>query len=347
MRRLPPEEQPYLRWLAQLAGIREVHVIGREPRVVGGRWQPDFVVRVQTDAGQAEFMVEVKNTHLDRGAVKGLLGTLGPTAGRWILFAPYVGRPLGETMRRAGLNYVDLNGNAFLRVGNRYVAHVEGRRAAARTGRPRGVRAAGTQALFALLAREDLLPLPLRQIAVQAGTNPQTVLATVRRLEEAGAVRRAGRQRKWLHDGRRRALDLWLGDYGTVLRPTIYLGRYRTVERDPQAFDERLEGTLGAGARMWLGGVAAGFRIVPHYRGPETTLHVQGDPHACARTLRALPDPEGPLHLLRVPGPLAEAGLTPDTVHPLLVYAEMLQTDDDRAAEAAELVKRRALPEFA
>lgn len=35
------------------------------------------------------------------------------------------------------------------------------------------------------------------------------------------------------------------------------------------------------------------------------------------------------------------------TIHPLLVYAEMVQTRDERVLEAASAVRRRFLPEFA
>jgi hypothetical protein len=264
-----------------------------------------------------------------------------------ILFAPYIAGPLGGKFREAGLNYLDLQGNCFLRIGDRYVVHVEGRKERRAPRRPRGVRAPGVKALFALLAQKDLLERPLRDVARAAGTNHQTALEAVHRLAQAGAVVQAGRRRGWLPRGRRAAFELWVADYGAVLRPALYLGRYRTPHPTPEDLDRALTGSVGTGAGCWYGGTAAGHRVLPHYRGAHTTLHVQGERDVLLRTLRALPDPQGPLVLFGLPGPLATDGVTPDTVHPLLVYAEMLQTDDDRAAEAAELVKKQALPEFA
>jgi len=98
---------------------------------------------------------------------------------------------------------------------------------------------------------------------------------------------------------------------------------------------------------LTVGGLAAGYRLVEHYRGDGTVAHVRGGAKALAHEIRALRDPGGKLTLFRVPGRLATEGAAPGTVHPLLVYAEMVQTRDERALEAASMVRRRFLSEFA
>lgn len=56
-------------------------------------------------------------------------------------------------------------------------------------------------------------------------------------------------------------------------------------------------------------------------------------------------DPAGELTLTRAPGPLAFEGRTPDTVHPLLVYADLMTEGHDRAREAAAEIYERYLEE--
>jgi hypothetical protein len=63
------------------------------------------------------------------------------------------------------------------------------------------------------------------------------------------------------------------------------------------------------------------------------------------KTLPLVPDREGEVALLRVPGPLAFEGPQPDVVHPLLVYLDLLTEDHDRARDAAAEIYRRYLEE--
>jgi len=87
--------------------------------------------------------------------------------------------------------------------------------------------------------------------------------------------------------------------------------------------------------------------LVEHYRGYGTVAHIRGGLRAFAHEVRALKDPSGELTLLKVPCGLATEGAAEGTIHPLLVYAEMVQTRDERALEAAAMVRKRFLSEFA
>jgi len=104
--------------------------------------------------------------------------------------------------------------------------------------------------------------------------------------------------------------------------------------------------TLGSSENSRWGGCAAGYRLTHHYRGERMVLHLEAVTPTLRRTLRAVPDAHGPLVILGIPGPAALAGATPDTVHPLLVYAEMLAEHSDRAREAAGEVADQYLTEL-
>jgi hypothetical protein len=147
--------------------------------------------------------------------------------------------------------------------------------------------------------------------------------------------------------GRRVGLEQWIEEYATVLRPALVIGTYRTPDLAPPDLDARVADMLADGARVRLGGAAAAFRVAPHHRGERTVLHVDGNTAPVLHTLRAVPDRHGAVDVLGMPGPLAARGLTPDTVHPLLVYAEMLHGADDRTLEAAQRFHERALGDWA
>ena len=54
----------------------------------------------------------------------------------------------------------------------------------------------------------------------------------------------------------------------------------------------------------------------------------------------------GPLILLRAPGPIAFEGAAPRTVAPLLVYSELLFDGDKRRRETAVEIQRKYLGEI-
>ncbi len=54
------------------------------------------------------------------------------------------------------------------------------------------------------------------------------------------------------------------------------------------------------------------------------------------RRLRGVPAPDGPLIVLRFPGPKGLEGRAPDTAHRLLVYTELLTDGSERACDAAQ-----------
>ena len=340
---------PYLEHIAGLFPGVGLRIVGVDPdaKRADRALVPDADLAIGPRGRQVRLHVEVKRTHLATAVARALVGALGDRAPTWILFAPYVGRPLGGFLAAHGLNYVDLRGNCHLHVGGQFVAHVEGRTPAGGGARPKGVRAAGVRALFALLAEPALLAAPGRDLARAAGTTHPTALQAVRRLEEAGGVAIEGRQRRWMPGGTGVALERWLDEYETVLRPTLVVGRYRTPDATPLDLDRRIANLAAEGGDVRFGGAAAAFRVAPHHRGETTVVHVERGAPNVLRALRAVPDPKGGLIVLGLPGPLAARGLMPETVHPLLVYAELLHAADDRSLEAAERFRERALGAYA
>ncbi|MBL9086089.1 MAG: hypothetical protein JNM10_03015 [Planctomycetia bacterium] len=347
--RTPDDLGPYLDRIAVVLRDVDARVTALEPAgdAKAGTVLADARIAIRLRGQTVRLHVEVKRTHLATAVARALVATLGARAPEWILFAPYVGRPLGEFFAEHGLNYVDLAGNCFLRAGRNIAFRVEGRTPYTPTRRARGVRAAGVRALFALVADPTLLEATGRAIANAAQTVHPTALGAVRRLEDLGAIACEGRRRRWLPGGLRVALERWLDEYETVLRPALLVGTYRTPDRTPAELDARVAALAATDARVRFGGTAAADRIAPHHRGETTVVHVDGDAKRILARLRAAPDPRGTLVVMGMPGPLAAVGATPDTVHPLLVYAETLHAADDRALEAARALRAKALRKYA
>jgi hypothetical protein len=299
-------------------------------------------LRIATPLAREEFDLVVMRTHLTRAAVDGVLVR---TAGRgrrpWMLFAPHVGRPLGEYLDEQGANFVDIAGNCRLRIGRRHIARIEGRPPERAGGQGRGIGAPGFRILFALLVRPALVDAPIRDLAGAAGVATATAADRLARLRADGLIHQRGNAR--VLTAPHRVLDLWLKGYETLVRPKLLVGRYRTREQDPKALERQIEEALSPGTRWAYGAGAAAHRLTGYYRGPETILHLDPQAVDVAKRLRALRADDGPLILLHAPGPVAFDGAAPRTVAPLLVYTELLLAADRRAREAAVEVGRKYL----
>ena len=327
--------EPYLHRLRHLRGISKVHVgAGAESRP---EESIDAVLTLHTTAGKIRLAVLEYKSHLGHHAADHVIAARRQRPQHPLLIlAPYVGAPLGARLAEAGLSYLDRNGNCHIAVGSLLI-HVEGQKGPPQHGADKGLRSAGYQVLFAYLADPTLLDAPLRDVAELAGVSRQPVSDMRQRLLAEEYVVTTSKGPRWLERRKDDALGLWLHGYETAVRPSLLWGTYRTQKADPDVLEKQIEQTFKAmkiSEHRW-GGSAAGFRLTRYYRGQRTTVHVHATPPDLAKRLRALPDPTGNLVIMDAFGTINWQA-PDDTVHPLLVYSEMLQERDERAREAAQ-----------
>ncbi len=235
-----------------------------------------------------------------------------------MLFATHVGCGLGDLFARERVNFVDLSGNCFVRVGDQYLARVQGVSKAPVDAAAKSMRAPSYAALLALLLDAVLLDASVRAIGAEAAVSPQTASDLRARLVEQGLVLRARGHHRWSPTGRRRALDPWLAGRASTLRPHLLVGRFRAKETTPAALEARLADALRGSTWRWGGG-AASQGLTGFYRGAQTALYVEGATTELARRLALVPDRAGSVERLRSPCPAAMRGSNEETVHPLVV----------------------------
>jgi hypothetical protein len=324
---------PYLAHLRSLPFVKEAHL--RQGR-------DGAILELTTPRGRRTLHVEEKTSHLSLAIVGDLLARVSsPARGDILILAPYVSPEMGTRLASRGINFVDREGNCSVDLGGAYVAHVEGRRLRPHADAHGGLRAPGFRLVFALLVDQDLLNGSARKMAEAAGVSLGTASNVVRRLEHERLVVRTKSKRHLVR--REDLVERWIAGYSETLRPQLFFGRFETQDHDLSAFDARAASLLGPEKTWAWGGAAAAFRLTKHYRGDDTVLHVSGPSAGLPKRLGAIPHPSGRLIVLGVPGPLAFSGTTPHSVHPLLVYTELLLTGSDRAREAAAEIRERYL----
>ncbi len=299
----------------------------------------DTLLVLKTSAGTHKFLMQQLKSHVGREMASHVASNHkgSPSV---IVLAPHIGAGVAATLIQAGIHYLDASGNCHIAVPPFFV-HVAGKTAESKRATPAGVRGPGFQVLFAYLAQPELLDAPIRTVADVAGVSRQPVSAINHRLRDEKYILASKAHTRWHPRRREDALALWLQGYQTTVRSSLVAGSYRTRDQDPGALEKRILDALSKDQFRW-GGSAAGFRLTGHYRGERTVVHVKDGAQGLAERVRGLPDPHGNLLVMQAFGAI-NWDPERETVHPLLVYSEMLSDGSERALEAAQELRERYL----
>jgi hypothetical protein len=330
----------YLGYLQELPFVKAASIRKANPQTSnqGAFRHPDAILDVETYRGTYEFLVELKKTHLTYALADGLIAQAGQADHPLMFFAISVPRKIGRYLGERGINYVDQAGNYRVQIDADFMAVIEGRTPIKLPAAGRGIAVPGYRVLFTILTRPELLNSPVRTLAETAAVSKTTAAETIARLAQEGLLSPVQGQRSVLNP--KVLLERWILGYET-LRPRMIIGRFRTQDADPSALEERVEKELGESLVWAWGGGSAAMRITKHYRGEETVLHVCDPANDLPRRLRALPAADGPLIIQRTPTKTAFEGIEPHTVHPLLVFADLMVNTNPRAREAALEIRER------
>lgn len=152
-----------------------------------------------------------------------------------LLFTTFVAPKTAGAFRRAGVQYLDTAGNAWITFGD-VLLDVRGRPRPARTNP--GAHAAcnlfstgRAQVVFALLAWPHLWDAPQRDVAHAAGVSLGLAHNTLALLAEAGYDRHV------IRPGRTELLDLWAAAFPTGLAQKLTLATYRGDIQDVKKVD--------------------------------------------------------------------------------------------------------------
>ncbi len=302
----------------------------------------DAWLRVGRGRDRALYAV-VARKRLAPAALGPMLHPLAGAKGQTMLIADYVTPPMALRLREQGVAFVDAVGNAWIEQPGLVLWHT-GNKPVRTPKAGQAVRVfqpAGIQVVFALLCEPGRVNAPVREIAEMAGVAHGTVGRILDDLRRMGHVvelgRRAGargraRQRRLLQ--RRRLLDLWVEAYAQVLRPRLDPRRYRPLAATaPDWWKKATYRELGA----WLGGEGAAEMVTRYLKPQDITIYAD-DRAAFLKKHKLVADPQGPVIVIDRFWRFDHEWEFPDLVPPVLIYADLLATGDDRCRETAGMM---------
>lgn len=335
-----PSVQPYLDVLRELPFVQEVRFSEDGKKDVG----IDGILTLKTPQKTHVFFVQQKRSYLDNSVLHAAITQAKAHRNPIFLFARYVPTPSAERLMEAGINFIDQTGNIHLNLGKNYERTVIGKKERTHSEQRHRLTPAVVQLLFAFAANAEAASWSVRQLADVAGLSKSNVAKLRQQLIDEGIFRQTD---KGVHIADSQKLeDELLQGYELALRPKLYLGRFRAPESNlDQILIKAREGFTDIGVLWSLTGGAGAYSLQHFYRGPEMALFVEPFSDALRRRMRLIPDKAGPLIFLRPFGTLPfwremEGNWI---ANPWLIYAELMHSNDARAHEAAQEIKRRHL----
>lgn len=263
---------------------------------------------------------------------------LGEATGRpLLLIAPYVSAKLAQECQRTGINFLDTAGNAYIDVPGMYLFI---------TGKPRpkelrvptdqsALRKASTmRVIFALLTIKGLAQQPVRAIAEAAGAAVGSTSSAIEDLKALGYIAGEARERRVANS--ELLQTEWAKQYPISLRDKLKPQRYDSVKSDWREnsllFDE---------PNVALGGEAAAGAITGFIIPTTACFYSWIDRGQLLRKHRLRPDPGGPIEVLDAFWPHSGQAGTPAVAPLLLVYADLMASNEGRSVEVAGMLMER------
>lgn len=286
-----------------------------------------------------EVKTELRNHNLDK--------VLNQAANydNFIVIANRILPGIKNELRENGIAYLEANGNLFIQNKGTYVWLDQNKPLELpREKTNRAFTKAGLQVVFLFLQAPEFINKPYRAIAEAADTALGNVNNVITGLEQLGFLLRKTKDELILNN-KKDLLDKWIIAYQEKLKPTLHVGNFRFMNinggKQWKDFDLNTQETV------W-GEEPGGDVLTNHLRPATLTLYTTETRNDLMKHFKIVPDELGEIKVYRkfwkhfVPVKRALPNLKIEkAAPPILVYADLMSTNDKRCIETARMVYER------
>jgi len=250
-----------------------------------------------------------------------------------MVIAEHIAAPAREQLRKKGIAYLEANGNAFIN-NKQTTIFLDGNKPIKGT-KPVANRAftkTGLKAVFHLLNDPAAITRTYRQLAEETKVALGNVKYIMDGLEEAGFILPLDKRNVALKN-KKALLERWIAGYRETLKQDLYKKTFRIAKKEKRDHWRDIDVKE---LNMQWGGEAAGELMTNYLKANELTLYTPGFTAKQGSTIGLIPDKDGDVQLYEKFW--HEPGELQPTAPPLLVYADLLITDDPRCIETAKLI---------
>jgi len=259
----------------------------------------------------------------------------------FILISKYIPNDIAqEYSRKYQINYLDLNGNCFIRT-NTFVILIQGKRREKieKTNQSRAFQEAGLKIIFWLLNNPEQINSTYRIIAKKSGVSLASVGYVIQELTELNFFMKT--QKGNFLKNKKELLNRWVLAYHDVLRPRLLLKKMRFTKNEKKEWD-KLPLQDVQGSVLW-GGEPAGA-ILTRYLYPEAfTLYTDIPWKTLIHDLDLAPSENGEIEVMKIFWMEEDNFRNNLIVPPLLIYADLIGSGNDRNIETAKIILENEL----
>ncbi len=249
------------------------------------------------------------------------------------IVSEYIFPKIAEKLKDANVCFFDSTGNIYLNTDDIFV-FVRGNKPESKPDRKKMIRAfqpSGAKVLYALLCKPDLINGTYRNIAEASNVSLGSVSRILRDLKRLGYLVEMDKNGRLLKN-KENLFRRWTRSYLEKLRSGQLTGRY---DSDKPGLIKDLN--LTPYNAYWSGEVAAA--MMSNFIKPQTcSIYCTEDTNRLILDNGLRKDPRGKIEVLNAFWNFKDDSGPEDTVHPILVYADLVFLSDSRTLETAERI---------
>ena len=309
--------------------------------------EADCLILAPSQTIAVEVKRNIRPAHL--GAIIQRIKTLQPIG---LLVADYVNPNIAKTLKDHDVQYMDACGNSYLNLPPIYV-NITGQKPVleAKQETNKAFDISGLKLIYGFLCDRSLVGASYREIAEQTGIALGTVGTLLKGLVDAGYLIDQGKNGKRQLINRRKLLDRWVEAYPEKLKPKLRVGEFICDDKNWwKTFD------IAKFGAYWGGEVGA-EKYTSYLKPQMATVYLpeaSGNKLLAAAKLRKAVEWTGDgAGIVRIYRPFwtdklqsAFTLIMQDTVHPILIYADLIATADSRNLETARMLYDSTIAEY-
>jgi hypothetical protein len=251
-----------------------------------------------------------------------------------MLLAHYLRPKIKDELRKRNIAYLELNGNLYINQ-NDLVVLIEANKPvdlAKETGN-RAFTKTGLKIVYQYLTGENWINQTQRIIATHTNTGLGNINNVNFGLEKEGFLIKLNKTEKRLQN-KKTLLEKWMKGYDITLKPALRLGRFRFLNKND--FNNWKNIILDK-QTTWWGGEPAANLLTDYLYPEELTLYTTRNRTDLMKELKLIPDPDGDVIIFNIFWNRKDTE-NQNTVPPLLVYADLMNTGNNRCQETARMI---------
>ncbi|MDA9563060.1 type IV toxin-antitoxin system AbiEi family antitoxin [Flavobacteriales bacterium] len=253
----------------------------------------------------------------------------------YIIIADYISKPAKEILKERNIAYMDTLGNTYIDMENLYI-YIETNKTnrGNQAVQNRAFKKAGLKVVYQFLVHPDYINKPYRFVAENAKVTIDTVGKVIKDLVKQRYLVQRNDKEYQVQDMKRLFED-WVNAYNKNLRPKLKQRNYRFVDKTID-----WQNVILPENTHWGGAVEA-ERLDNYLIPQDGVLYTGADMPKLIKEMKIVPDNNGPIKVYE-----KFWNQIDQEVHPILVYADLINTEDPRYIEAAAKIYKNYVERY-